>query len=148
MKQKIKCKAKRGGHQGLKMKVESNGVKKLYINAKAINDALNNGRDVELFDKDTGEALFHVYTMVDQKGVPYRVAQTMNPFRHSINDCEVSLTMDGEVYEGEKARQKIAAESAANKQKHQRVCVTPDSIVECPVCGNEFRVGKVLSNLK
>jgi len=130
------------------------------ISNKTINDLLDGivhvlrcGYEVRLGDNENG-VRFYPMIHTDYKTC-YVAAATMGSFRYSIDDMQSDVSHNGEIIAdsemiGEKSSETFGRNEKERimKEKRELVCVTPDTIVACPNCGSEFRVGKVLSSMK
>ena len=142
-----------GGKQTLKRKVVTKGVKTLNLGAamKAAKEWLRQGYEVRIADEH-GEEAIRIYHLVstDCRSM-YPQAATMGRFRRDalagktvrVRHCGVAVTKEH--------RQELVEEQAKRHEKSAEgglACVTPDTVVQCPNCGTQFRVGKVLAGKK
>lgn len=105
---------------------------------------LRRGYEVRLTDGGESDAIRLFPCMDKNLSSMYVSAQTMGDFRKCIGDKKVKIV------HGEKEISKCDAAkmdqevSEAHEEIKQRLAVTPDTVVTCPKCGTEFRVGKQL----
>ena len=134
----IKCKGQ--GH-AVSRKVLTKAAHPISLVSNEIDRAaelLRQGYEVRLASTDGIDAV-RLYPCVgtDMKTM-FVAAATMEPFRGVLADKRVRFTHRGhEVTRGEARRLNAAKVAEAH--------VTPDTTVECPRCGNRFRVGKRLA---
>jgi len=104
---------------------------------EGIKRVLRAGYEVRLGGEDNGIRLYPCLH-TDFKTM-FVAADTMGNFRNSVSDMEFEVIRYGEVTDVEKVHR-----ASDNAKAESMLHVTPDKIVTCPVCGNEFRIGKVL----
>ena len=125
-------------------KVRTNGTKRIDA-ADIIADAMNQlrgGFEVRLLDAEGNEAI-RLYPCLDADYTEmFAAAQTMGEFRHGLKDIGFTMERAGSCANREEATAARARRSRAIKAR--RLNVTPDTIVVCPKCGTEIRVGKTL----
>ena len=104
-------------------------------------EALNEAPcEIRLATGDGKEAIRLYRVLTAKLDEQFIAAQTMGDFRHGINDNrKLRFT------HGKKTVAKKDVERVNLDQKAKRTNVTPDTLVTCPACGTEFRVGKSLS---
>ena len=104
-------------------------------------DALNEAPcEIRLATSDGKEAIRLYRVLTTKLDEQFIAAQTMGDFRHGINDNrKLRFTHRN------KTVTKKEVERFNLDQKAKRVNVSPDTLVTCPACGTEFRVGKSLS---
>jgi len=98
----------------------------------AVGNAVREGYDVHLCEA------VRFYACVLKLKTPFVTAQTLGNFRRSIADKAIRPTLHGK--EVSLARVKELDRQARREHPH----VTPDTMITCPKCGTEFRVGKEL----
>jgi len=99
-----------------------------------IGNAVREGYDVTLCEA------VRFYACVSRLETPFVAAQTMGNFRRSIADKAVRPVLHGRNVSV--ARVKELDRQARRERRH----VTPDTMVACPKCGFEFRVGRPNEN--
>lgn len=108
-------------------------------------DFVRAGYEYRMVDENGEEALRFIPIVERDMKTVTLVAQTMGSFRGSLNDKEVKP-----FYRGEEVTRKKAKDMGDKELEHQRewsktrLNVSPDTLVTCPKCGTEFRVGKEL----
>ena len=143
----VKCTSDGPGRSVLRRKVLTKGTKTIKC-PKVINDAirlLRMGFEVRL-GNEQGDAIRLYPCMGKDFDTMFAAAMTTGDFRNCLNDKKAkvirrfgkAVTVDEAVEEGKKKYEASKAHQA----------VTPDTMVKCPKCGCEFRVGKVLSAVK
>jgi len=110
--------------------LDPSDVERLLV---AVGNAVREGYDVKLCDA------VRFYACVLKLKTPFVAAQTLGNFRQSIADKAIRPTLHGR--DTSLARVKELDRQARQEHPH----VTPDTMVTCPKCGTEFRVGKVLN---
>lgn len=142
----VKIKRKGGHNAAPERKLITKGVAKLW-RPNLLGDVLNNlrhGYEVRLVDGN-GNGAIRIFPILstDMKTV-YPHAQTMGDFRRSLEDLKPKLYHRGELLDDVRVRmEKNIQMDKYNKCKEQRrLSVTPDTMVTCPNCGTEFRVGR------
>jgi len=98
----------------------------------AVGNAVHEGYDVQLCGG------VHFYACVAKLKTAFIAVKTIGNFRRSIADKTFRAVLHG----AETAMEKIRALDKKARKDHPHV--TPDTMITCPVCGNEIRVGKVL----
>lgn len=127
-------------------KVKTNGIREFYSTRIAdIIAAVRRGYEVRVIDDD-GHHAVRFYPCLDADyACMFIAAQTMGNFRHSLSDIPFRMMHCGEEVSGTEAeRDRKNAQARLRRENDSRVNVTPDTVVTCPECGTEFRVGKVL----
>jgi len=75
-------------------------------------------------------------------------SQTIGPnFRECISDLEWVGVRNGKEQKDGDVQDEMKDLIKANG-RNKRVCITPDTVITCNVCGNEIRVGKYLADRK
>ena len=113
---------------------------------KEVLDKLRSGYEVRLtYWKGNDAIRIFPILSTDLKTV-YPHAQTMGVFRHALEDLKPKVYHKGELLDDVRIRmEKNVQMDKYNKFKEQqRLSVTPDTMVTCPNCGTEFRVGSKL----
>lgn len=96
--------------------------------------------EIRLATGDGKEAIRLYRVLTHKLDEQFIAAQTMGDFRHGISDNRsVRFTHRN------KTMTRKEVERVNLDQKAKRANVTPDTLVTCPACGTEFRVGKSLS---
>lgn len=147
-------KVKRNGSLGtLHRKVVTKGVRTFFIGGvlKEAKEWLRRGYEVRLCDEHERDAI-RIYPLADKDcKTMYPQAATMGDFRKYAlagktlrvknNDRELSDAEAVKLVREQRNRHEVAELS-------QMACVTPDTVVKCPNCGTQFRVGKTLAASK
>ena len=144
-----RAKVKRGGfsRRSLVRKLVTNGVKEIGLpgTIEAIEKLLRQGYEVRLTDGKS-EAAIRIYPLLstDCKRI-YPQAATMGGFTDCLSGFKPKVFHRGQELDDVTLRMQrnIAAENYAERKK---LCVTPDTMVTCPNCGTEFRVGSKLKS--
>ena len=129
-------------HSSLERKVVTKGVKKIEC-TRALNDAirlLRMGYEVRLANAK-GEAIRLYPCLMKDLKTMFVGAMTMGEFRSMLSDKKARLVNRGEEVDGES----LAEEQKKRYEEAQSVRITPDTMVTCPKCGTQFRVGKKLA---
>ena len=132
-------------HKSMRRKVKTVKSCMVYLDTSFIKRKLRQGYEVILNDKcDTILRLFPC--MNADFTEMYVSAQTLGDFRHkTLEGIKWHTTYCGFDRSHEELREiNKAQREAQNARKF--IEVTPDTIIECPKCGTEIRVGKVLGN--
>lgn len=138
--------AKRNGrtNAALRRKVKTVGIKQLDVADlfDEVRGYLRRGYEVRLTSKNDGEAI-RLYPCLDADFTQMFVAaMTMGAFRTSLADIRFRTSHCGQSVDP--ADERTAKGERAERIAAARQSVTPDTVVTCPKCGTEFRVGKVL----
>ena len=138
-------KVNRNGNMGnVKRKVLTKGVKVLSVGAvlKQAKELLRQGYEVRLAD-DYGLDAVRLMPIAkpDCKSM-YVSAQTIGTFRQCLIGKKLRVRHGNhEIKSAEAAA--MVKEAAVRKEQHDmRIWITPDTVVKCPKCGTEFRVGR------
>lgn len=111
--------------------------------SKSIIKSLRMGREVRLDVSGYGEGIRLFPCMNRDCTQMFIAAQTMGDFRECVADKKVKVIhCDRELSEDETAQ--LVRESVERHEANRRENVSPDTLVTCPNCGTEFRVGKQL----
>lgn len=116
----------------------TNCVKVIHVDLECIKMNLMAGKEVRLGKATEGIRLFPLVEK-DYKTVKV-IAQTFGDFRNALDDEPFELTDDSVSVEDAVKRRE-----ADLKRSHSKLSVSPDTMVTCPACGTEFRVGKQLA---
>ena len=142
---------KRNGkaHRLLGRKVVIKGFRQIDATG-VIRDAislLRHGYEVRLTADGMGECLrLFPISSPDAKEM-YVASNAMKPLTRSISDLKVHATHDGAELDREDVENLVdQARQRYKEYRRNRTCVTPDTIVTCPKCNYEFRVGKILKS--
>jgi len=132
------------GRADMKRKVRTRGVKTIDV-LDLFEETLiylRKGYEVRLTSQCDGEAI-RLYPCLDADyKTMFVAAMTMGSFRQSIGDIPFRMEHCGETVDP--TTECEAKQRKAETIRETRRNVTPDTVVTCPKCGNEFRVGKVL----
>ena len=111
--------------------------------SKSIVEKLRQGREVRLEFYGYGPGI-RLFPCMDKECEKMNViAQTIGEFRECLSDKKVKIIHGNrELSEAETAQ--LIRESEEHYESSKRICVSPDTMVTCPECGTEFRVGKQL----
>lgn len=111
--------------------------------SKSIVEKLRQGREVRLEFYGYGPGI-RLFPCMDKECEKMNViAQTIGEFRECLSDKKVKIIHGNrELSEAETAQ--LIRENTAQYESSKRICVSPDTMVTCPECGTEFRVGKQL----
>ena len=127
----------------MRRKVRTNGIRRIDA-SDIIADAMNQlraGFEVRLKDAEGDDAI-RLYPCLDADySEMFAAAQTMGEFRHGLKDIGFTMKRSGNYANREEA---TAARARTKALKVRRQNVTPDTIIVCPKCGTEIRVGKTL----
>ena len=138
-------------HQSMARKVLTNGVIKIPVyslacNSKVISHHLRCGKEVLLTDERENPIIRLFPCMNTDFTEMYVSAQTLGDFRHkTLEGIKWHTTYCGSDRSNDEVRELNDAVRSINKER-KFIEVTPDTIIECPKCGTEIRVGKVLGN--
>lgn len=100
-------------------------------------DALRKGYEYRFVDEEGNDCLrLFPCVKTDLKTV-FVAAQTMGEFRKSLADKKIRPFVKGKEVNMKKALEVV-------RKATKCLCVTPDTMVNCPGCGLNFRVGKQL----
>jgi len=114
-------------------------VADLFEEAKQL---LRQGYEVRLTSENDGEAI-RLFPCLDANySQMFVAAMSMGTFRTTVADIPFRMTHCGEEVDVKTASEEKAKKAETIRQNRQHV--TPDTVVKCPNCGTEFRVGKTL----
>jgi len=133
-------------HAGMKRKVLTRGVIKFKASSvlNSMMDALLAGYEVRLVDGAGDDAVRFFPCLDANYEEMFVAAQTMGNFRKVISDIRFHLEHRGKkVNQYDYLEEKIRRQWEIEK-KREKLAVTPDTMVTCPNCGTEFRVGRKL----
>ena len=138
-----------GGGEKVRRKVLTNGVTLIPVDRATANDIIHHlrfGNEVRLIFPEMEDAI-RLFPCMDQKRERMSViAQTMGDFREVLADKKVRLVHKGKEvsrkYLGEMEKHAREMRLGQYARAVERAHVTPDTVVECPKCGFEFRVGR------
>ncbi len=100
------------------------------------------GREIRLTSHYGNGCINRFFPCMDKEGNLVLAAQSMLPFRREIYEGKhVSIVGNRE---GGTVTKEQFAESVKAISKAKREHVTPETLVKCPSCGTEFKVGKSL----
>lgn len=133
-----------GNHGDVKRKVLTKGVKLLNVGAvmKQVKELMRQGYEVRLADDYGMEAvrLFPLATP-DCKSM-YAAAQTMGTFRQCLIGKKLRVRHGGHEIKSSEAAALVKEAAVRKEVNDMRLWVTADTVVKCPKCGTEFRVGR------
>ena len=140
----VSLSSKGSNRADMRRKVRTNGIRRIDA-SDIIADAMNQlraGFEVRLLDAERKDAI-RLYPCLDADYTQmFAAAQTMGEFRHGLKDIGFTMKRSGNFANREEATEARARRSSAIKARRQNV--TPDTIIVCPKCGTEIRVGKTL----
>jgi len=128
-------------------KVKVNEIKRIECEGlNEIYDELLAGKEVRICNQRFGEAIRLYPCLNSDYSEMFAAAQTIGEFRKSLKDVKFKMVHCGmDVDPKEALKDKEFRKQAIAEKRQKRVNVTPDTIVSCPECGTEFRVGKSLA---
>ncbi len=89
-----------------------------------------------------GESVWRVFPVLELSGKLAASVQSMNPFRQTLyKDKTVRLTTQRGT---RKVERDVYEKRIEKARSFRRENISPDTLVTCPNCGTEFRVGKKL----
>jgi len=139
--------AKRDGrtNAALRRKVKTVGIKQLDV-CDLLEEAriyLRKGYEVRLGKDIENGVRFYPIASRDCKSL-YLCAQPIGSTRNSLDGMEVGYSRYGlELDDDEIAKEAEKCRKECDKFKRSFISVTPDTMVTCPKCGTEIRVGKM-----
>ena len=140
-------KSGRSGQSCLKRKVMTRGIMRIRAFAptkEAIVKCLREGYEVRITDAMDNDIIRLFPCVKTDMKTMFVTAQSMGDFRECIGDKKVrSIHCGKEISDNEVSRLKNE-QTKAYKEARRRLTVSPDTMVTCPKCGTEFRVGKQL----
>ena len=107
---------------------------------EAVVDQLRQGNEVRLCDGDNDAIRLYPCLQQDMKTM-FVACSSMGEFRNSLNDKKAKLFRLGEE---RSAKDMVEFQKAVAEEIKSCKHVSPSTIVRCPKCGEEFRVGKQL----
>ena len=121
-------------------KVVTKGIKHIN-NDKLINritKLLRSGYEVRISDA------IRIYPCMEKDlKTMFAASQTIGEFRSCLGDIKAKTIWRGkEVDPDEKAGEAKARNNEYKRERAEKIEVTPDTMVTCPECGAEFRVGR------
>jgi len=107
--------------------------------------AMEAEEDFIIGDEDGG---IRVYMIVGSDTEKIKVcAQTFGWLRTIMGDATWTIADESKLT-WEDAKRCVVADKRRKAKERGMICVTPDSIVTCPKCKTQFRVGKALADCK
>ena len=133
-------------HQSMARKVKTNKMYKIHASFAEVKEKLRQGYEVVLADLK-GNGVLRLFPCMNSNFTEmYVSAQTLGDFRHkTLEGIKWHTTYCGQDRSNDEVRELNDAVREENA-KRKFIEVTPDTIIECPKCGTEIRVGKVLGN--
>ena len=133
-------------HQSMARKVKTKKLCRAYFDAVFTKKKLRQGYEVIIMDRD-GHNILRLFPCMNSDFTEmYVSAQTLGDFRHkTLEGIKWHTTYCGSDRSNDEVRELNGAERSINKER-KFIEVTPDTIINCPKCGTEIRVGKVLGN--
>ena len=133
-------------HQSMARKVKTKRLCRVCFDADFTKRKLRQGYEVILTDRDGHNVLRLFPCMNSDFTEMYVSAQTLGDFRHkTLEGIKWHTTYCGSDRSNDEVRELNGAERSINKER-KFIEVTPDTVIKCPKCGTEIRVGKVLGN--
>lgn len=135
-------------HPYLKRKLLTTGIERfrLPMTLEQIRQALRQGKEVRFYDGGENDAI-RIFPLLsrDCKTI-YPVAETMGDFRDCLSDLKPHVMHNRKELNDMELRREVNAQRAKYEagKEATRLSVTPDTMVTCPNCGTEFRVGRQL----
>lgn len=141
---------RQGDRRVLQRKVVTKGVRALFIGGvlKEAKVWLRRGYEVRLCDEHERDAI-RIYPLADKEcKTMYPQAATMGDFRKYALVGKVLRVKHGDREISDAETGKLVREQESRHESTNIACVTPDTVVKCPNCGIQFRVGKTLAASK
>ena len=142
----VKVKRSNKAHASLARKVLTRGVERLYMGGmfKGVKEKLRAGKEVRLCD-ELGNDAIRIYPIAstDCKRMNVRT-QAMGVFTKCLADKKLRIRHGDHELNRDEARELMSEQ----QERHDKAkaaafeAVTPDTIVQCPKCGYQFRVGR------
>ena len=133
-------------HKAMRRKVKTKRLCRVCFDSNFTKRKLRQGYEVILTDRDGHNVLRLFPCMNTDFTEMYVSAQTLGDFRHkTLEGIKWHTTYCGSDRSNDEVRELNEDERSINKER-KFIEVTPDTIIECPKCGTEIRVGKVLGN--
>ena len=143
-----------GKHPSLQRKVLTRGIVRIERPRllELITEKLRKGLEVRITGVDGGDAIrFFPLAGTDCKSM-FPKAQAMGDFAKCLGDKRLTVVTGSDRRELDDVEigRKIAAQKERYVEEYERThadrpSVTPDTVVTCPNCGTEFRVGRQLA---
>lgn len=132
-------------HKAMRRKVKTNKKYKIHASFAEVKEKLRQGYEVVLADLKGNDVLRLFPCMNTDFTEMYVSAQTLGDFRHkTLEGIKWHTTYHGSDRSNDEVREMNDYERQANT-KRKFIEVTPDTVIECPKCGTEIRVGKALA---
>ena len=133
-------------HKGMRRKVKTKKLIKLCFDADFAKRRLRQGYEVVLMDREGRDVLRLFPCMNTDFTEMFVSAQTLGDFRHkTLEGIKWHTTYHGSDRSNDEVRELNDTVRDVNS-KRKFIEVTPDTVIECPNCGTEIRVGKALGN--
>lgn len=133
-------------HKSLRRKVKTKKLCRVCFDADFTKRKLRQGYEVILTDRDGHNVLRLFPCMNADFTEMYVSAQTLGDFRHkTLEGIKWHTSYHGLFRTNNEVRELNGAEREAQNAR-KFIEVTPDTIINCPKCGTEIRVGKALGN--
>ena len=133
-------------HQSMARKVKTKKLIRVRFDTDFTKRKLRQGYEVILTDRDGHNVLRLFPCMNTDFTEMYVSAQTLGDFRHkTLEGIKWHTTYYGFARSNNEVRELNEDEREANA-KRKFIEVTPDTIINCPKCGTEIRVGRALEN--
>ncbi|MCR5414936.1 MAG: hypothetical protein K6F50_09475 [Kiritimatiellae bacterium] len=135
----------RGKHRLPERKVITTGIAEIDLTKRQMDLLVayaRQGRDVRLTygSSSAKESICRFIPCLDKDGNLISTAQTMQPFRGRLYEGKrVSITTRRG---GDDVTKEDVVRRIREIQRARREQVSPDTLVTCPECGTEFRVGR------
>lgn len=102
----------------------------------AVEEWMRKGYDVRLTRNSEEAVRFYPFASSDCKSLLVRV-QPLGKAADWLKDKKIAVRHRGEMKSGEEVKSMVS-----EQRRKGREYVTPDTVVTCPECGFEFRVGR------
>lgn len=140
---------KHKGHKTMDRKVLTRGVKeyKNFNLLRLIVNDLRHGYEVRLCNGN-GDAFIRIFPVLSKDCTKiFAAAQAMEPLSQSLGGLKPTIHRRGKgaISEGETAymvREVVQRWTIDKAKASEMLEVTPDTMVTCPNCGTNFRVGR------
>lgn len=143
-----------GKHSSLRRKVLTRGIIRIKMPClvEKITSKLRRGLEVRITGADGEDAIrFFPLAGTDCKSM-FPKAQAMGDFAKCLGDKRLTVVSghDRRKLDDDEIGSKIAAQKERYVEEYERThadrpSVPPDTVVTCPNCGTEFRVGRQLA---
>lgn len=135
-----------GATTTIRRKVLTKGVKTLSVGGvmKEVKELMRRGHEVRLADENGNEVIRLFPLASPDCKTMYPVAQTMGVSKDWLVGKILRVSYRDHEIKGAQVQSLI--NEAKMHSDAKRRCVSPDTVVTCPNCGTEFRVGRPLAD--